>query len=54
MPAYDFHCEKCKKKFAKTMSFEERDRKRVECPHCNSKKVRQVLTAVSVKTSSKS
>ncbi len=54
MPTYDFHCEKCKKDFAKTMSFKERDRKHVECPHCNSKQVRQVVTAVSVKTSSKS
>ena len=43
-----------KKDFAKTMSFKERDRKHVECPHCNSKQVRQVVTAVSVKTSSKS
>ncbi len=54
MPTYDFHCEKCKKDFAKTMSFKERDRKHVECPHCNSKQVQQVVTAVSVKTSSKS
>ena len=51
MPLYEYHCEKCSKDFSARLSFEDYDRKKVTCPHCKSRRVRQLMHAVNVKTS---
>ena len=54
MPDYDYRCEKCRKKFAITMSIMDHGRKRVKCPKCKSVRVAQTLGSVYVQTSKKS
>ena len=55
MPAYDFKCTECRKKFTENHTFEEHDRgKRVKCPKCGSEKVEHVIGAIFAKTSKKS
>jgi len=46
MPAYDFKCKSCDKKFSVRVSISERDR--VKCPDCGSSSVKQLLTPFSV------
>lgn len=55
MAQYDFECEKCHKKFAVKQSFAEHDLEaQPKCPKCNSRKVRQLISAIHVKTAKKS
>ena len=54
MPAYDFKCEKCNKKFTLIMSLSEYDKKGFRCPKCKSVKVKQMITPFQVTTSKKS
>jgi putative FmdB family regulatory protein len=55
MPAYDFKCKECRKKFTENHTFEEHDRgELVKCPKCGSEKVEHVIGAVFAKTSKKS
>jgi putative FmdB family regulatory protein len=54
MPTYEYTCTACRKKFALTMTFSERDKKRVSCPKCRSRKVTQRFTSVYSQTSRKS
>lgn len=54
MPAYDFRCGGCGKKFSLTMTIGERTRKRIKCPKCSSSKAEPVFSSFSAKTSRKS
>jgi putative FmdB family regulatory protein len=54
MPTYEFVCEKCKKRFSLILSISEHEKKKYACPKCNSKKVRQQVTAFQTVTSKKS
>lgn len=54
MPTYEFTCEGCKKQFVLTMSFQDYDQKKVRCPKCKGKRVRQNLSDFFAKTSKKS
>ncbi len=54
MPTYEYTCTACKKKFTLIMTLSERDKKRVSCPRCKSRKVTQRFTSVHTQTSSKS
>lgn len=54
MPTYEYHCEACKRRFSLTLSVSERDRGKVACPKCKSRKVRQQISAFMTKTSRKS
>jgi putative FmdB family regulatory protein len=54
MPAYDFQCQECKKKFTLTMSIAEHGKAKVACPKCKGKKVKQQITPFLTKTSRKS
>jgi len=54
MPTYSYRCEACRKEFSVQMTVAEHDRKRVKCPKCESRKVRQQLSTFGVKTSKKS
>jgi putative FmdB family regulatory protein len=54
MPAYDFKCEKCKKKFTLHLTISEYEKTKFRCPKCKSVRVKQQLTPFQVVTSSKS
>ena len=54
MPAYDFTCEKCNKSFTLTLKLAEYEKKKYQCPKCNSKKVKQNISAFQTITSKKS
>ena len=54
MPAYDFKCEKCSKKFSLSMSISEYEKTKFRCPKCKSLKVKQMITPFQVTTSKKS
>lgn len=54
MPAYDFRCGGCGKKFSLTMRISERSHKRIKCPKCSSSKAEPVFTSFFAKTSRKS
>ena len=51
MPEYRFQCEKCTKSFDVVATLAEYDAKSFKCPKCNSRKVKQVLTAFAPNTS---
>jgi putative FmdB family regulatory protein len=54
MPTYDYHCQNCNKKFALTLTIKDHDSKKGKCPKCGGKKLTQLLTAFTAKTSRKS
>ena len=54
MPSYEFRCEDCRKKFTIVETFSEHARHQEKCPKCGSRKLEQLFTAVSVRTSKKS
>ena len=54
MPFYDFLCKKCNKTFELTMSIKEREKGKIVCPKCKSKKAEPVFTPFFAKTSKKS
>ena len=54
MPTYEYTCKACTKKFTLIMTFSEREKKRVSCPKCNSRKVAQRFTSIYTQTSRKS
>jgi putative FmdB family regulatory protein len=53
MPKYEFICEECSKKFTLTMRVSEYEKKKVTCPNCKSKKVRQLISSFQTITSKK-
>ena len=54
MPTYDYRCEKCQHKFSLIQSISEHDKTKVSCPKCKSKKVEQLISIFTAKTSRKS
>ncbi len=48
MPIYDFKCDRCGHVFSVLTSLQERDK--VACPQCQSKEVRQIISACSVRS----
>jgi len=54
MPTYDFQCKDCGKEFSKLMTISQRDKKKAECPHCQGKKVSQLMSGFMAVTSRKS
>ena len=54
MPQYEFFCNGCKKKFSKILTIARHDKKKIACPHCDSKNVEQRWSAFSAVTSKKS
>jgi putative FmdB family regulatory protein len=53
MPMYDYRCKKCGQSFALTMTISEHDKKKVQCPHCDSPEVVRQVQAFFAKTSRK-
>lgn len=54
MPVYEYVCKRCGKSFEATLSFAERETKKVKCPSCNSSRVNQILSTFVANTSKKS
>lgn len=54
MPTYEFSCDKCKKIFTVTMTVSEYEKKKVHCPKCKGRKVKQRITHFQAITSKKS
>jgi putative FmdB family regulatory protein len=57
MPTYEFHCERCRKRFELTytiIEYERQARKKMKCPKCASTKVVRQISTFEVKTSKKS
>jgi putative FmdB family regulatory protein len=54
MPFYEFLCTKCKKTFGLAMSIKEREKGKIACPKCKSKRVEPLLSPFFAKTSKKS
>jgi len=54
MPTYDYRCEKCKKSFSLTLTISQHDTKRILCPKCGSRSVKQKVTGFFAITRKKS
>jgi len=54
MPTYEYRCEACKNEFSLIQSFNEHEKANVKCPKCKSKKVKQLISVFTTKTSRKS
>ena len=54
MPEYAYRCEDCGKGFTKVMGIKEHGSKKVACPKCSSKKVKQQVALFRPITSKKS
>lgn len=54
MPNYEFKCENCHKRFTLTLSISEYERKKMACPKCKSKKLKQQISSFQTVTSKKS
>ncbi len=54
MPTYEYRCDDCKHKFSLVMSISEHDSKKVSCPKCRKKNVKQQVSTFLTKTSRKS
>jgi putative FmdB family regulatory protein len=55
MPTYEYKCEKCGNEFSMILSLREYDkeRERMRCPKCKSRKVKQALSTFIAKTTHK-
>jgi len=54
MPTYDYHCRACDRLCEVHLSLKEHDAQQVQCPHCHSTQVEQVVTHFETVTSKKS
>jgi putative FmdB family regulatory protein len=54
MPMYDYKCGECGKEFLLALTLKEHERGVAACPFCGSKKLEQLITAFTARTSKKS
>jgi len=54
MPTYEYECQACKKKFMLIQSISEHGKTKASCPKCKSRKVKQLISIFTAKTSRKS
>jgi putative FmdB family regulatory protein len=54
MPTYDFQCNDCGKEFSEILRISEKDKKKIACPKCKSRKVSQLMSGFTAVTSRKS
>lgn len=54
MPHYEFHCERCKKEVALTLSIGARERGEYKCPGCGGKQLQPLMGTFFSQTSRKS
>ena len=53
MPTYDYRCEACNKSFSVELSMKAHEDKKVKCPKCGSKQVKQKVSRFFAITSHK-
>jgi putative FmdB family regulatory protein len=53
MPSYEYRCEKCRKTFTVVLTIKEHESKRIACPKCKSRVVKQQISPFFAKTSRK-
>ncbi len=53
MPTYDYRCEKCHKAFSMVLTIKKHDERRILCPRCGSRAVRQQIRTFYAITSHK-
>ena len=54
MPTYEFYCEKCDEEFSIILSIRQYEKKKVNCPKCNGKQLKQLISSFQTITSKKS
>lgn len=54
MPVYDYKCLDCNKDFTLVLKVAEHEKRKVACPKCKSKNVKQIPSAFYAVTSKKS
>ncbi|MEW6326122.1 MAG: zinc ribbon domain-containing protein [Thermodesulfobacteriota bacterium] len=54
MPTYEYQCMKCNEVFTVVLSLAEHEKKKVSCPKCKGKKIKQQISHFMTKTSRKS
>lgn len=54
MPMYDYICLDCGKESLITLTLKDHETRKVKCPGCGSKRVEQVFSGFTAKTSRKS
>lgn len=54
MPFYEYICGKCGKKFGETLTFKERETRKMRCPKCRSGVLQRVIEPFFAATSKKS
>ena len=54
MSQYAFHCQDCDKEFTESRHISVIDKSEIQCPHCGSKNVHQLVSSFSAVTSKKS
>ena len=54
MSQYVFHCQDCNKEFTQSLHMSDVDKGNVNCPHCGSQRVHQLVAAFTAVTSKKS
>jgi putative FmdB family regulatory protein len=53
MPSYDYRCEKCRKTFTVVFTMKEHESRKVTCPKCRSRVVKQQIRPFFAVTSRK-
>jgi putative FmdB family regulatory protein len=54
MPLYQYECRGCGTRFTETMSVEDLDKRKLQCPKCRSQNTEQVIEAPHVVATKKS
>jgi putative FmdB family regulatory protein len=54
MPVYEYHCDKCDREVTLTLTINQHEKGKIECPKCGSKALRPLLSAFMSQTSKKS
>jgi putative FmdB family regulatory protein len=54
MPLYEYSCRKCGKKFSEVLTIKEHEKKKIQCPKCQSSEVQKIIEPFFAKTARKS
>ena len=53
MPVYEYHCDKCDRAVTLTLTIREHEKGKIQCPKCDGKALRQLLSTFMSQTSRK-
>ena len=54
MPVYEYECRDCGNRFVESMSIDDHDKRKLQCPSCKSQNTDSVIEAPYVKAAKKS